>query len=43
MGRAKGGAPADLCRACFDGAYPLGLPAGDANAETVARMQAAQA
>ncbi|AYJ33722.1 amidophosphoribosyltransferase [Corynebacterium xerosis] len=43
MTEASEQAPADLCRACFDGAYPLGLPAGDANAEAVARMQAAQA
>ena len=31
----------ELCRACFDGYYPLGMPEGDANAEAVARMQAA--
>ena len=43
MTEASEQAPADLCRACFDGAYPLGLPSGDANAEAVARMQAAQA
>lgn len=29
----------ELCMACFDGHYPLGLPAGNTNAETVARMQ----
>ncbi len=32
--------PADeLCSACFDGRYPLGLPAGNPNASTVARLQ----
>lgn len=31
-----------LCRACFDGAYPLGLPEGDPNAEAVARLRAAR-
>lgn len=31
-----------LCRACFDGHYPLGLPQGNANADAVARLQAAQ-
>lgn len=29
----------EMCMACFDGHYPLGLPAGNTNAETVARMQ----
>ena len=29
-----------LCTACFDGSYPLGLPSGSANAELVAKMQA---
>lgn len=29
-----------LCTACFDGTYPLGLPTGSANAELVAKMQA---
>ncbi|MEJ5920510.1 amidophosphoribosyltransferase [Corynebacterium sp. H78] len=33
----------ELCRACFDGRYPLGLPENDANAEAVARMQSAHA
>ncbi len=28
-----------LCVACFDGKYPLGLPSGNANADLVARMQ----
>ncbi len=28
-----------LCVACFDGKYPLGLPTGNANAELVAKMQ----
>ncbi|MDY6050436.1 MAG: amidophosphoribosyltransferase [Corynebacterium sp.] len=28
-----------LCRACFDGIYPLGLPAGNANADLVKAMQ----
>ena len=31
-------APAELCTACFDGHYPLGLPAGNPNAELVAKM-----
>ncbi|WP_295624280.1 amidophosphoribosyltransferase [uncultured Corynebacterium sp.] len=43
MTEASEQAPADLCRACFDGHYPLGLPDGDANAEAVERMQAARA
>ena len=30
---------AQLCCACFDGVYPLGMPQGDANAELVHRMQ----
>ena len=30
----------DLCRACFDGNYPLGMPENNANAESVLRMQA---
>ncbi len=30
--------PAELCTACFDGHYPLGLPAGNPNAELVAKM-----
>ncbi|WJZ00934.1 Amidophosphoribosyltransferase precursor [Corynebacterium hansenii] len=42
MTEASEQAPEELCRACFDGAYPLGLPAGDANAEAVQRMQATQ-
>ncbi len=25
----------ELCTACFDGVYPLGLPAGNPNAEAV--------
>ena len=29
----------ELCVACFDGRYPLGLPSGNANAEVVAKMQ----
>lgn len=29
---------AQLCTACFSGDYPLGLPAGNPNAEVVARM-----
>lgn len=29
----------ELCTACFDGHYPLGLPAGNPNAEMVARIQ----
>ncbi|QGU08212.1 Amidophosphoribosyltransferase precursor [Corynebacterium occultum] len=33
--------PEDLCTACFDGHYPLGLPAGNPNAELVAKIQAA--
>lgn len=41
MTEASAQAPTDLCRACFDGKYPLGLPEGDVNAEAVARMQAA--
>lgn len=32
----------ELCTACFDGHYPLGLPAGNANAEMVASMQAVE-
>ena len=28
-----------LCRACFDGVYPLGLPAGNTNADLVREMQ----
>ena len=32
----------ELCVACFDGRYPLGLPTGNANAELVATMQANQ-
>ncbi|MDO4686655.1 MAG: phosphoribosyltransferase family protein, partial [Corynebacterium sp.] len=31
---------ADLCCACFDGNYPLGLPEGNHNAELVRTMQA---
>lgn len=34
-------APEELCTACFDGHYPLGLPAGNPNAELVAKIQAA--
>ncbi|QTH59463.1 amidophosphoribosyltransferase [Corynebacterium hindlerae] len=30
----------NLCCACFDGKYPLGLPEGNANAELVKTMQA---
>ena len=30
----------ELCVACFDGKYPLGLPTGNKNAELVATMQA---
>lgn len=30
----------DLCTACFDGHYPLGLPAGNPNAELVERILA---
>ncbi|MBV7295858.1 amidophosphoribosyltransferase [Corynebacterium sp. TAE3-ERU12] len=40
MTEATGQAAKTLCRACFDGAYPLGLPEGNPNAEAVARMQA---
>ena len=29
----------ELCCACFDGVYPLGLPTGNPNAELVRRMQ----
>ncbi|MDO4631229.1 MAG: amidophosphoribosyltransferase [Corynebacterium sp.] len=29
----------ELCCACFDGAYPLGLPAGNPNAELVSALQ----
>ena len=29
----------ELCCACFDGVYPLGLPAGNPNAELVRKMQ----
>lgn len=29
----------ELCCACFDGKYPLGLPAGNPNAELVAELQ----
>ncbi|PRQ11303.1 amidophosphoribosyltransferase [Corynebacterium sp. 13CS0277] len=29
----------ELCCACFDGVYPLGLPAGNANADLVRTMQ----
>ncbi|WP_460490770.1 amidophosphoribosyltransferase, partial [Corynebacterium nasicanis] len=32
----------ELCVACFDGRYPLGLPTGNANADLVATMQANQ-
>lgn len=34
-------APEELCSACFDGHYPLGLPTGNSNAELVAQIQAA--
>ncbi|WP_169332020.1 amidophosphoribosyltransferase [Corynebacterium caspium] len=34
------GQPASkLCRACFDGVYPLGLPTGNRNAEVVSNMK----
>ncbi len=36
-------APAEVCCACFDGKYPLGLPEGNPNAAAVEKMQAAQA
>ena len=29
----------ELCCACFDGVYPLGLPEGNANAELVSALQ----
>ncbi|WP_428845099.1 amidophosphoribosyltransferase [Corynebacterium uberis] len=35
--------PEQLCAACFDGNYPLGLPAGNSNAELVAQLQATPA
>jgi len=35
--------PADqLCRACFDGKYPLGLPQGNPNADLVAGLLESQ-
>lgn len=38
------GQPAEsLCCACFDGHYPLGMPADDPNSELVKTMQAQQA
>ena len=36
-------AKTEVCCACFDGKYPLGLPEGNPNAAAVERMQAAQA
>mgnify|MGYP001758777300 FL=1 len=36
-------AKSEVCCACFDGKYPLGLPEGNPNAAAVERMQAAQA
>lgn len=32
----------ELCCACFDGVYPLGLPQGNANADLVRQMQGEQ-
>ncbi|WP_165243327.1 amidophosphoribosyltransferase [Corynebacterium lizhenjunii] len=31
--------PQELCTACFTGSYPLGLPAGNANADAVRTLQ----
>ncbi|ANE05401.1 amidophosphoribosyltransferase [Corynebacterium crudilactis] len=32
----------ELCIACFDGHYPMGMPQGNSNAELVQKMQAAR-
>lgn len=32
----------ELCLACFDGNYPMGLPQGNSNADLVRKMQAAR-
>ena len=32
----------ELCAACFDGNYPLGMPEGNPNTELVRAMQARQ-
>lgn len=39
MVRASRQPRSDLCCACFDGVYPLGMPAGNPNAERVREMQ----
>lgn len=40
MVEASGQPYSQLCAACFDGVYPLGLPASDPNAQQVRAMQA---
>ncbi|WP_236630153.1 amidophosphoribosyltransferase [Corynebacterium atypicum] len=39
MVRATGQPRGELCTACFDGRYPLGIPGGNRNAKAVASLQ----
>lgn len=42
MVEASGQPQTELCSACFDGVYPLGLPNDDSNTELVRSMQVAR-